>query len=425
MDRRSCRHGIEWVVEASRVDFSRFTSPRGMGSAGFRISVSSITRYNVGDLARRAAMKEQPTSTDNVDHSRPALPAKTQKLLDELMTQIKQEPQSAREKYMVFCTALRSRNAFRDDIFRSVEFPYGANLESVSFNGFDLSFCRFDHTKLCSTDFQGSILDDARFVDCDLQSSQIRPKSAINAQFINCDLRHANLQTANLESARFFGGDLRNTNFGKARIAKCNFEPDHVNDTTRLEELHSFAGATMSRTILESLGHDRGGLSISQIQSMKIKHDLYILQRSFGGFWGLIHLSALAFWLAPYIWFIAVRLIERYFITQSSASHTSLFDALFKFVLRGQSNWNIQGAPMDYIFIVSFLIGVIYNFSRVALLYKTKTLEPEEKITALPVNFQLQGNWNLVYKAHGIIFWVFLFAALKSIQELLSTQVPI
>ena len=349
--------------------------------------------------------------------------SKIEKLCRSAIIELKDPNVNSYEYFQEIRKSYKSAEGF-SRIFAGCTFDSSAGLNHIAFNGLDLSRATFNKVIFKDIKLDGATLDGARFFDCDFAGHKSSIKSAKLAEFHNCTLTNANWSGSNLEGASIIGGDCRRMNLSSTKLANCVFSPLHADHSTVLEGLNTFIGMRISRTILESLGPEHGGLSIAQIQSIKVRHDLYVLQRSFGGFFGMAHLLALAAWLFPYLWFTAVRLIEASFSSGSSEKSISLLLALCRFAYNGPSEWQ---SPMKWpaLFFYTFLIGAVYNALRAYFLYTTKNHELDEKITGLPSSFKLVGRVLSLWKWHFYIFRIFIISTIVSLVTFILTPVPI
>ena len=77
---------------------------------------------------------------------------------------------------------------------------------------------------------------------------------------------------------------------------------------------------------------------------MEIIDDAAKLRKKFCGIWRLLHVLALMTFIAPYLFFVIVRLLENHYLGIQE-SGMPLGVALFRYILTGHGNW--QEVPMN------------------------------------------------------------------------------
>lgn len=242
-----------------------------------------------------------------------------------------------------------------------------ANLAGVDLSGADLRRANLSEAKLV-----GAVLTDA-----DLSNASLR----------RCDMTEADLRGANVDGADFFGAILRQARL----IGLC------ASLRTRFEKTQ-WSGATLDRYNAEFLELPR-----SVRLQMTIVDDLARLQGDFSGFWQGVHLAALVVFVAPYGAFVWRRWWESVPAGEGpqDARTITVFESLINYVWSGGRVW--EQCQFHWGFWL-FAFGIAYNGVRLALLYKTKSLELLEVSTGLPVHFVMSRRWWALY---GLSHWGF------------------
>ncbi len=157
---------------------------------------------------------------------------------------------------------------------------------------------------------------------------------------------------------------------------------------------------------------------------MSIKDDVARLRQQFGGMWSWMHAAAVVCFIAPYVWFLAVQSIRAEF-TQDDNSIT-LLTAVLRYIWNGGRDWQ-TGWDVDYIAISLFASFAVYNAARLALLWKTKTLEMQQIVSGLPVMFSLRDHtrWLYCYDICNGGFWFSVAIAIANSLRFMMMRVPV
>src|SRR5262249_14430486 len=98
--------------------------------------------------------------------------------------------------------------------------------------------------------------------------------------------------------------------------------------------------------------------------------------------------------LLPYVLFVSSNYFRSMLVVPDAEHATTLGRKFIDYLLSaGTFDGKIHAI---HLVITGFL--VVYNILRFILLFKTKSLEAEERITKQPVNFRLIGGWFWMYE---------------------------
>lgn len=325
----------------------------------------------------------------------------------------------------------------------------------------------FDCCNLTNAEFEGSTLEKSLFSGSDLKHARCQ-----GALFVRCDwieregkgtAEGTDFTNATLENCRiclslegtnfgqstnvrtvFDGSNLRAASFSNASLVECSLRGVRVNSRTTFPDMQSTEGCHIDRYTLSCLGRDFGGLSVGNRSDMKIHDDVALLRSQFSGIWMWSHALSIVAFVFPYVWFLVrQRTIARFYSDQDRETSVSLLEAITRYVLRGGQEWNtgdwwIPSWPFCW-----FLIILLHNVLRAALLFKTKHLETQQEVSGLPAKFALddafQGFavwpgkrlgkglrfWRWVFRCSRWGFWISLvFIAINSIHFLMM-RVPL
>lgn len=146
------------------------------------------------------------------------------------------------------------------------------------------------------------------------------------------------------------------------------------------------------------------------------------LRQNFSGVFALIHAAALVLFLAPYAWFVASHYAVARFAPANDQDPT-LLTALLRFIASGGREWK-QWARSWHV--IPFIILLLYNALRAALLYKTKALELEELTTGLPSRFSFgeHRRWGFMFTSAQWIFWGVIGVVIWHTLNFMMVRVP-
>jgi hypothetical protein len=161
---------------------------------------------------------------------------------------------------------------------------------------------------------------------------------------------------------------------------------------------------------------------------MEIEDGVALLRSAYSGFLQWVHLMALAMFVFPYAWFIAVQWSRARFLTPSDDTWIPLWKALFLFIYNGGVDWHL-GWNLHWSFF-TFLALLAYNALRFFLLWKTKTLELQQESSGLPARFSLsKDNWNwpwgALYQLSHWGFYFYLAIVLLNTGHFFMQQIPL
>lgn len=358
----------------------------------------------------------------------------------------------------------QDKKEIQKEAFKNFEFPEGIVLVQTNFAGWNLSNSRWNNANCTNANFNNATLDksvftsanlreaqfhkaslkDCKWIKTNLRSVKYQKSQATNCVFQQCDIKHANFEGSDLTSSRlttcqcngsnfidanltgtsFLESDIRSCTFNGAIMVKAHFNPSHVDAKTRLEDLMDVRGMVMPKLVHQSLGPDYGGLSLTQLREITIEYDLARLQASFSGFKSILHMSALVIFLFPYCWFI----IKQWGVATFSpfeGETISLWIAILRFIVNGGDGWQVGWSP-NWFSCLAFLSALLYNSSRLGLLFKTKQLELQERITGLPVDFRLnQKKRKSWWWWHHVFLYAYVIGVIYNTTHFLTMQVHV
>jgi uncharacterized protein YjbI with pentapeptide repeats len=307
------------------------------------------------------------------------------------------------------------------------------NLEGSIFANARLDGIRFHNVQLRSSNFSGARAcdwsDTAGSWDVE-HRRRLRARAgwelshrSLRAVFLRCNLHSASFAGAALQGVGFKACVLDRCRFTEAKLSDAHFtgvEVDVSTDFTNAEVI----GTTIERHTLESLGPGVGGLTVGQRMDMRVDDGLATLRSSFSGFWQWIHVTALLFFVGPYVWFIAARWSEASFLPIGDAPQITLLKALCQYIWSaGHSNGDEWRWHPAFLF---FAFGLVYNSMRAVLLGKTKQLELVQEASGLPLRFSLTGSlWGVLERTVFWLFWVNLCIVLLHTLHFLMQEVPL
>ncbi len=262
---------------------------------------------------------------------------------------------------------------------------------------------------LSGVNFKGSIIRNVDFTGADLSDSVLEKVHIYKSTMIFSDLCYAKLTNSKIENtamshSSFYGTNLSQSVFVNSGLEDSDFTGSYITYTTRFSNC-KVIGTRIEKSRLETM-ENYGGLSVGNRMKMRITDHVATLRASYSGFQQWIHLVALIIFSFPYIWFVISLWIKAEFMKINSESFSSitLAEALSRYIFNGGIDWQ-TGFSFHWTFI-TFIWMFIYNVIRGILLWKTKTLELQQKISNLPVEFTLPGSmWGGLYK---IANWSFV-----------------
>ena len=298
---------------------------------------------------------------------------------------------------------------------------------SFTVEGLDLS-----RANLTRSDFEG-----VHFVDCDFKGADLSNSNVSGCVFESCtfgvsalgidkakrDSSSSAQKALRRMAASFRGTRAFGTVFRRSGMSYADLRELLVDEGTRFERV-GMVGTVITKSVLERM-HDFGGLSLARRATMVIEDDVALLRQSFSGFWNVVHLLALAVFLAPYIWFLA-KMWTRAQVGESIAfegATISLWQCLIHFIASGGSDWR-EMAPRALPLIL-FAIALSFNALRGVLFAKTKLVENREAVTGVSSGFVLRGAWKGMYVGYRILSFVALVAIIWHTGLFLAKPVPV
>lgn len=306
------------------------------------------------------------------------------------------------------------------------------DLSSVTSKPLALRKVVFSDCTLNAANFANCTIDQVKFVHTGEDPTQLRGAhfdhaKLTSAVLTDCDLQSADFRGATLSNCNLSNSDLRNSIFESATITDSDFRNVLVNSATSFLKLNHIKAVKFDRYSLACLGEGRGNLTEGNLMKMDIIDDVAILRSQFGGIWMWIHLTAILVFIFPYAWFLVSQWALASFRPPTNAENSmSLGQALLGFIITGGGDWKHDWSPAVFS-IIFFVVFLLYNVGRMALLWKTKKLETQQIVTRLPVEFSLQTNrwWRMVYNVTKWGFAVAIGAALFNTAYFLSMRVPL
>ncbi len=237
-----------------------------------------------------------------------------------------------------------------------------------------------------------------------------------------------NLPTA-INYVSFKGAKLFDPNFSGCKLIKCDFvsaELVQANfDTNTVFESCNMKSCICQKSDLLHLDQNFGGLTVGQRREMKISDDISKLKSTFGGFWSTVHLISFIIFIFPYVWFVIKYWPESEFIYDDE-SYISLIQAFILNIWNGgrsleSGEWRFHWSA------VIFALLLIYNSLRIVLLWKTKQLELDEKITGIPPIFSFSENyvWRKMYIGMQWLFWFSVALSVGNTMYFFTRQVSL
>lgn len=333
----------------------------------------------------------------------------------------------------------------------------GVDLSGTNFSLVHLSDANLSRSDLGKANLRGADLSRADLSDANLSKANLSDANLHNADLHNADLRDvdlkaailikANLRAAILEGAILIGTDLSGTDLSGADLKGADLFEANLSEAildeadlswailvgtdlsgATLDSATKFHGSvtqdcTIERFQLEQLAN-YGGLTVGNRMTMNIIDGVARLRASYSGFWQWIHLTALALFVFPYVWFVVAQLTKAKFILDQTDAYIPLWKALLTFIYNGGINW--QGGPAFHWSFVAFLYLTFYNILRAILLWKTKQLELQQESSGLPAIFSLEGSyWGKFLKLATWLFFIYLAIALFNAGHFFTQQIPL
>jgi len=230
-------------------------------------------------------------------------------------------------------------------------------------------------------------------------------------------LQGADLSGLNMTGVNLCGVQLLHVTLTDAVLLDAQVDRDTMLRNCKVQ------GLAIDRFTLECLG-ENSGVTRGDIMRMRVRDDVAKLRRSYSGFMQWVHLTALAVFLFPYLWFVVKQWNLARFRTTDDKGTISLAEALGRFIVSGGDGWR-SGWVWRWSFVL-FVFALIYNGLRGALLWKTKQLEEQQQATGLPAMFSLKSTW--WGHAEWFARWGFyahLMAVLANTAHFLSQRIPL
>ncbi len=275
---------------------------------------------------------------------------------------------------------------------------------------------------LRGANLNGHDLTGADFTDADLHGVTFHHAELVSANFNKADLEHAKFDNANLTKASV-RAHLAHAQFTRANLAGADLRGASVNsDTSFVNAI--VAECKVDRFTLECLD-DYGGLTKGQRMSMSVVDGVATLRAAYSGFWQWVHLTALAGFLFPYVWFVLWNWMTRAtFASGLAERRIALWEALARYIWNGGVDWKL-GWQFHWSFFL-FVVALSYNVLRLALLYKTKQLELQQESSGLPAKFSLQASrWGKALRIANVVLWINLGAVTLNTIHFMTQTIPV
>lgn len=252
------------------------------------------------------------------------------------------------------------------------------------------------------------------------------PESTSPSIFADATISKSTLKGSKYINADFENVDFTDSEFSDCTFEKCNFKGatltglDVNNDVSFTSP--NFLGAKVDRYTLECIPFEQ--IPNSYRVKMICHDDVAKLRLMYSGVFGVVNFIALVLFVAPYFWFMWKMWAVATFHPLAPNETISMGGALLRYIVNGGKEWMVGYNPA-WGPLLLFIMLLLYNVSRFALLLKTISLEHKEKITKQPVPFTLDRFWFWLYKGNIVLFvFSILFAALHT-WHFLSQRVPI
>lgn len=256
---------------------------------------------------------------------------------------------------------------------------------SIQFNGMlvehsELTFQKNSAHKLKDKyDFSSSVIISSKIID-----SVVPPGSVFkNTDLSNTEIIDSVFTKCDFRSAKLFGVELSNGVIFNS--------PD-------------FTDAEIDRYSLECIPIEQ--LPNSSRVKMNHRDDIAKLRLMYSGVFGFVSFLLLLLFAAPYCLFIGkLCLVARFHFT-GDIETISMIGALGRYIVSGgmywESEWIVNWFPLTL-----FLVAFVYNVCRLVLLMKTVSLEHQEKVKGLPIQFDITLQpWWFFYRANINLFVV-------------------
>ncbi len=281
----------------------------------------------------------------------------------------------------------------------------GANLQRTTMQGRQT---RLDDSKLEQADCTGAVWTSAILSRVKMRSARLTDTNLDRVDLQGSDLRQADLCGATLENADLRGADLRGAT---------------MNEHTRFHGAQ-MSGCRMDRFSFAHLGANDGGITEGRRMEINVTDSLATLRSSYSGFWQWLHLASLVVFAFPYARFILFQLIHARFDPQDPEGSMALWMAFLRFVWNGGIDWQSQWRVHWSLGV--FVIAIMYNALRFALLYKTKQLELDQESRGTTVKFSLEeSRWGSCFKLSKWLLYVNLVVVTFNTLHFLTQRIPI
>lgn len=272
--------------------------------------------------------------------------------------------------------------------------------------------------------FHGAHIVDSDFSGCVFRRANFDRSRLSRVDLSGCDLTNSSLEASELVSVNFSRSHLNAASFHRAKLVDCDLREVTVDQSTRLAEVISIQGCKIDRFTLEML-IGQGVLTAGQRMVMNIEDDVAKLRLSFGGFYRWLHAIAIITFVFPYVWFVILHHVLAQFGSEARPS-IPLVEALARYIVSGGRTWS-NGWQPDIGAISLFVLALVLNAVRFAMLWKTSVLEHQEQITTLPARWTLRSHkwWNRCYQASRWAIWAFAILAVLHSLVFLWNPIPL
>lgn len=335
-----------------------------------------------------------------------------------------------------------------------------AMLRNTVFLSANLSRCDLTNANIDGTSFERCNLSNARLSEVGYWRDQEHDDRARPPNFTRAILNHATLRKLDLRGAMFIHANLDNAslsdvvlsechcsgtswgqawlsrvslrsavligaNFTDATVRDCTLHEITVDQATNLRDVKTIEGTSVDRFTLETMiGQDV--MKPGQRMVMDVYDDVAKLRLLFSGFYRWAHLGALALFVLPYAWFLAVNHWRAQLTPAGEGQTEILLLALVRYILSGKSTagplWEVNILPFGL-----FLLAFFFNAIRLHLLWKTNELEHKEQVTTIPQKWSLRDNryWNFAFRSAKLFLRLFILIAIVRFALFLWEPVPV
>ena len=228
----------------------------------------------------------------------------------------------------------------------------------------------FGNSTFQKSSFREYSVADAKFSETNLKGSEI-----LNSEFKHCDFTNADLTNIDVDAKSEFSG----SNFRDSKIDRYSL--DCIDD----------------RQIAKS----------AKVK-MTITDDIATLRLLYGGWRRIVNTLSIFFFLSPYVFFLGKLWIYDHFFSGELDSQAAIGTLIGRYIVSG--GMSLDGWDFRFLPIIFWLLAILFNSVRFALLIKTLSLEFLQKVRGgLPVKFSLDDPCLKYLKWRHLLYIAQLF----------------